>query len=262
MPLRSRFRIHKQVAADLTVEVSEKNGVRCLHLGSSTVQSAMRLSRPNELELSYTRCMMAFLLFRPLPRQVAMIGLGGGSLAKFVYHHMPQARILAVEVHPQVVAAARQYFFLPDDPERLDVVIADGAEHVRSLANFADVLLVDGYASDGQAPELATLAFYESCARVLKEDGVMVTNLFVSEPGLDAHLRQLEHVFAGRVLCLADEHRGNLIVMGFATRQDSPNWKALRERARDLEARYGLEFPRFVDELKGMNPHDRNRLFV
>jgi spermidine synthase len=112
----SRFRIHKQVAASASVEVNEKNGVRYLHLGSETIQSAMRRSRPNELELSYTRCMMAFLLFVPTPTRVVMIGLGGGSLARFVYHNLPETRITAVEISPQVVSAARQFFELPDDP--------------------------------------------------------------------------------------------------------------------------------------------------
>ena len=60
--------------------------MRCLHLGSSMVQSAMLLKAPNDLQLVYTQYMMGFLLFHPHPRDILMIGLGGGSLAKFVYH--------------------------------------------------------------------------------------------------------------------------------------------------------------------------------
>ena len=41
------------------------------------IQSAMRLEDPFALELDYTRCMMAFLLFHPEPRRALMIGLGG-----------------------------------------------------------------------------------------------------------------------------------------------------------------------------------------
>ena len=50
-------------AADDTVDVSEVNGVRALHLGSATVQSAMRIRDPFALELTYTRAIMCFLLF-------------------------------------------------------------------------------------------------------------------------------------------------------------------------------------------------------
>src|SRR5512134_1922886 len=121
MPRFSRFRLHKEVAARGSVEVSERDGVRYLHLGSATIQSAMRLARPNDLELSYTRCMLAFLLFVPPPRHAVMIGLGGGSLAKFIHSRMPDTRVTAVEINPQVVAAARQFFALPEASDRLAV---------------------------------------------------------------------------------------------------------------------------------------------
>src|SRR5688572_31951776 len=105
----ARWRLRK-IATDDAVYVTEKFGVRSLHIGSDTIQSAMRLARPNDLELSYTRSMMAFLLFVPAPREVLMIGLGGGSLAKFVYHRLPATRTRAVEVNVRVAAIARQSF--------------------------------------------------------------------------------------------------------------------------------------------------------
>lgn len=262
MSLFSRFRIHRQVATGASVEVSEKNGVRYLHLGSDTIQSAMRLSRPNDLELSYTRCMMAFLLFVPPPAMVVMIGLGGGSLARFIYQRMPDTRITAVEINPQVIAAARQFFELPDDPGRLEVVVGDGDEYVRGVAACPDVLMVDGFGIDGGAPELATAAFYTDCASALSENGVLVTNLFTREKELDGHLRLLDRIFERRVLRLRDEQRGNLITLAFVRGQEEPPWKTLRHRAKLLAEAYGLEFPAFVDELKLMNPHDSRRLFI
>ena len=262
MPDNARPRIHKHVTAGGSVEVSERGGVRYLHLGSETIQSAMRLARPNDLELSYTRCMLAFLLFVPPPRHVVMIGLGGGSLAKFIHVRMPHSRVTAVEINPQVIAAARQFFGLPETTERLTVEVGDGAAFVQSLAGAADVLLVDGYGTDVGAPELATAAFYEDCERALSDNGVLVTNLFTGRPGLDAHLRLLERAFPGRLLHLTDEQRGNLIVTAFVHDQGRPTWKALHERARDLGARYGLEFPAFVERLKERNAHDSGRLFI
>src|SRR5512147_2347829 len=109
MPRYSPLRHRREVAARTSVEVSERDGVRYLHLGSDTIQSAMRIARPDDLELSYTRCMLAFLLFVPMPLHVLMIGLGGGSLAKYVLSRMPLTRVTAVEINPQVIAAARQF---------------------------------------------------------------------------------------------------------------------------------------------------------
>ena len=67
-----------------SVDVSEMDGVRSLYLGSETVQSAMRVKAPYELELAYSRGMMMFLLFMKQPKDVLMIGLGGGSITKYI----------------------------------------------------------------------------------------------------------------------------------------------------------------------------------
>ena len=86
--------------ANNSIEVSEKAGVRYLHFSAEWVQGAMRIQRPNALELAYTREMMAGLLLRdaPWPREVLMVGLGAGSLAKFVYHKLPGTKITVIEI--------------------------------------------------------------------------------------------------------------------------------------------------------------------
>jgi spermidine synthase len=66
------------------IHFSEAAGLRHLHVGGSAIQSAMRLDAPDDLALAYTRAMMAGLLFQPEPRDVTLIGLGGGSLAKYI----------------------------------------------------------------------------------------------------------------------------------------------------------------------------------
>ena len=115
-----------------SVDISEEAGVRYLHFGSDWVQGAMRIARPWALELSYTREMMAGLLLRPTnlwPRSALLVGLGAGSLAKFIYRNLPDCRITIIEINPQIEFIARQYFKLPDDPRRLDVVIGCGADY-------------------------------------------------------------------------------------------------------------------------------------
>jgi len=77
----ARWRLRKPADGPDSVYVTERLGVRSLHIGSDTIQSSMRLARPHDLELAYTRSMMAFLLFTGCLRRVLMVGLGGGSLA-------------------------------------------------------------------------------------------------------------------------------------------------------------------------------------
>src|SRR5439155_17629071 len=94
------------------IAVSDARGVRTLHVGGEAIQSAMRIDDPHALALDYTRCMMAFLLVQPEPREALMIGLGGASLPKFFHRHFRKTRLRGVQLDVRVVAAARGHFAL------------------------------------------------------------------------------------------------------------------------------------------------------
>ncbi|MFN7085896.1 MAG: polyamine aminopropyltransferase [Burkholderiales bacterium] len=262
MKLPARWRIRKPADDAKTVYVSEKFGVRSLHIGSDTVQSAMRIARPHDLELSYTRSMMAFMLFNEKPRRVLMIGLGGGSLAKFIHRHMPWANIRVIEINPQVVAIARQYFHVPQDDSRLSVIIGDGAEYMEREGHDVDLMMIDGYDAESHAEALSSQAFYEACRERLGAGGIMVVNLWGGDRLFNETLRRIKAAFPGGVLCLPAEKPGNVIAFAFKTPPDSLGWDDLARRAQLLRESYGLEFPRFVERLRDMNRHDGERLLI
>lgn len=240
------------------VEVRERDGVRTLHLDSDTVQSAMRLDRPDALELSYTRAMMAFLLFVPPPRYALLVGLGGGSLAKFMYRMLPETRVSVVEVSAAVIEAARMYFHVPEQCARLSVTVADGAARVESIRAELDALLVDAYDGRSLAASLATDEFFDAACRSLSPQGALVMNLWSNDRLFDRNLQRIERAFCGRCLCLPAERPGNVIVLGFARVPDRErlNWVGLFDRAAVLQERFELEFPRFVAALRTMNRYD------
>jgi spermidine synthase len=261
MKLLDKWKARKRVLGDADVYVSERHGVRSLHIGSDTVQSSMRLSRPNDLELSYTRSMMAFLLFVPHPAEILMIGLGGGSLAKFVVQHLTGTRTRVVEVNPRVVAIARQAFQVPDDGPTFEVIIGDGAAYVQREDISADVLVVDGYEADAYVEEVANPAFYDACRRRLNPNGMMVVNLWGGDRHFYTLVKAIEDAFPGGTLCLPAERPGNVIVFGFERKPGPIRWKDLADKAALLEREQGLEYPCFVESLKKMNPHDADRLY-
>jgi spermidine synthase len=236
-----------------SVEVSEACGVRTLHLGGEAIQSAIRLSKPGELELAYTRAMMAFLLFAPAPRDCLMIGLGGGSIARFIHERMPGTRMTVVEKYPRVVAAARAHFGLPDDDERLEVVVADGAEYVPARAAACDVLLLDAFEDGRSVKTLATQAFYDACFAALRAGGVFVVNFIADEPRFSDYLARIERSFGGRILCLPSEDRVNMIVLGLKGRGARVAIESLKRAARALGRHHALPLERFVRDLVAHN---------
>jgi spermidine synthase len=232
------------------IEVVEERGMRMLHLGSHAIQSAMRVTRPWDLELAYTRAMMGFLLFDDTPEDVLMIGLGGGSLAKFIRKQRPQTRITAVEIDPRVIAAARGHFELPPDDETLAVIEADGALYMRQHPGSANVILLDGFDAGNQVEALATQTFYAACRRVLRPGGVLVVNLWGRDREFAEYFARLTRAFDGEVGWLSVQNKTNVIVFAFAEPGAAARLAAVQPRLADLSKRYGLDLRGFARDLQ------------
>lgn len=184
---------------------------KALHFSISEIQSRMQLEDPHALDLAYTRTMMGFLLFNPEPQNIAMIGLGGGSLAKFCHRYLPQARIQVVEINPHVIAL-RDEFCVPPDDERFRVVRADGAQYVRYRATRCDVLIADGFDSQGLPSRLCSPRFYNDCFEMLQPGGIMVVNLHCGHPRYDTYLERIRRSFNDAVLVVNDADLSNSVV--------------------------------------------------
>ncbi len=240
--------------------VSEERGVRHLHVGGEAIQSAMRLEDPYALELDYTRCMMAFLLFHPEPRRALMIGLGGGSLAKFFHRRLSGLRTHVVEYDERVIATARALFHVPADDARLRIEHGDG---VAALApECCDLLVVDGYEDEATPSALVSQAFFDAAWCALADPGALVMNFMDDDKDLDRHLRRLEHAFGGAVLAFRSLRDPNIVAVALKGAPAALEWAALRAHAEALAKKYGLPFPRYVERLRAMNRWTADRLLV
>lgn len=235
-----------------SIDIREKDGLRTLHFESDRVQGAMRVAQPCELALEYTREMMAALLMREasgFPRDVLLVGLGAGSQAKFLYRHFQQAQLTAVEIAPQVVAAAREHFELPDDPARLDIVTGDGFEYMRTANRAFDLILVDGFNEHAHPGDLNTLPFYRACRERLSERGLLAVNLIGVSHGYKGGFAHVETAFDHRAVLFPRCRSGNTIAFAAAGEPVDIPLEELKIRARELERRTGLALQPVVNKL-------------
>ncbi|MDP1998049.1 MAG: hypothetical protein Q8K22_00440 [Rhodoferax sp.] len=228
-----------------------------LHFNLGTIQSRMVRQKPFDLDLPYTRTMMGFLLFLPQPTHILMIGLGGGSLAKFCYRNLPETRMTVVEIDPLVVAM-RQQFLIPGDDARLSVVCADGAAFVRDAKPEFDVILVDGFDAGGQSDALTTQAFYDHCHQCLSGHSLMVVNLDKGHPDHACFVQRIRQTYADQVLILDVDERDNCIVLagkGVSLAASDMNLSAaLGHHRPDVQSQLKGEFERILRVLHKLEP--------
>mgnify|MGYP000978268257 FL=1 len=225
------------------IDIREQAGVRTLHFGSDWIQGAMRIARPWRLELDYTREMMASLLLRDaasFPRTVLLIGLGAASLTKFIYRHYPLAELTVVEIEPRVVAAARQFFKLPQDPSRLNIVIADGSQYIAGHDTTYDLILVDGFDANARPGELNKLPFYRMCRARLNHNGILVVNLLGRSRGYQASLERIKTSFDQRALAFPSCDSGNVIALATTGEKIEIALNELRKQALELKTKTDL----------------------
>jgi len=222
------------------VTVSECDGVRYLHLGSVWVQGAMRIRKPQQVELDYVQRMLATLLWLPTDKlgggQAVQLGLGAGAITRFTARQLRMATT-AVEINPEVIAVNGSYFQLPQEAE---VVRGDAADWLRQAAPASVRLLhVDLYDQDAAAPVLDDEAFYHACRAVLEEGGVMGVNLFGRDARFAESIVRIAAAFGtDQVWSLRPTREGNTVVVA-GRAVVVPAREELAARAAVIESRFG-----------------------
>jgi spermidine synthase len=145
--------------------------------GRFYLQTRIDLDRPRDLALVYTRLLLAPLIWNPNPSRILMIGLGGGVLPRFLNEVYPDIAIDVVEVDPRVTELARRYFNFKENPQ-LRVFEDDGRAFVKKQGQKYDMVFLDAFKGGSVPFHLKTVEFYREIAQSLKEDGILVTNLY------------------------------------------------------------------------------------
>jgi spermidine synthase len=229
--------------------IAEDGDTRALLFSWAYVQSRMRINEPVALELRYTRKMMCFLLFHTNPRALLMLGLGGGSLAKYCHHYLPQARIAVVESNRDVLAFRNQ-FAVPHNDSRFQVVEGEAGEFISASRDQYDVVLMDAFDRHGLAPALCRREFYEEVRTRLLIDGILVANIAGLRDERSGYIDTMKLVFGDNMLVLPVEEDDNDIVFAFRDPTFEPRWRWIESQLEAMHRRYGLEFPMFARKLK------------
>jgi len=172
-------------------------GVRTLRFEEGGArQSVVKVGDPGHLELPYARTILAGLAFCQRPQRVLIVGLGGGTIPMFLRKHYPDLVIDAVEIDPEVVNVAKQYFGFHEDP-RMRAYVADGRRFIEECRQPYDIIFLDAFGCDSVPYHLATEEFLQSVRRAITADGIVVGNIWSrgSNRLHDSMVRTYQEVF-------------------------------------------------------------------
>ena len=239
--------------------IAEGGLVRSLYFGTRAVQSSMFINFPDDLVLYYSRAIMSALIFNRLPQRALIIGLGGGSLVKFMLRACPECKITVVELRRKVIDLAHRYFELPPDHPNLEIINADGYQYIMDRTDrderLFDHIFVDAYDDSGQAVAVEGPDFVAGCRECLSDGGVLAYNLWTGPRGNFPRCRAIiSKVFKDSTLeFVLSGTKSHAIVLAFRNIAMLRDRKKLQLTAREMRSAFHIDFPKFLDAIRQQN---------
>ncbi|GEB69342.1 Spermidine synthase [Pseudoalteromonas carrageenovora] len=231
--------VHEERSLYRNIIVDETRDLRCLKFNtksSQTSQSCMYKNDPDKLVFNYTKLTFASLLVTDDPKNVLVIGLGGGTLSNVIHELYPAAKIHNVEIDPAVLKVARDYFnFIETD--NVTSSVQDGRIFIKRAAikkQKYDWIILDAFNGDYIPEHLLTKEFFEEVQSVLADGGVIAANTFSSSK-LYEHESATYHAVFGDFINVSRANRSNRIIL--AGIKTIPTQAQLNERINALAPR-------------------------
>ena len=164
--------------------------------GQEVTESRVDLDRRHVLQVDYLKYFAAAFLLRPRQEHVLIVGLGGGGMIHFLRRFSPQTRIDVVEIDPDVIQLANEYFGVrPGDG--VEIIATDGLKFLAQTSNKYDVIYLDAFLKPSEDTDatgaplaLRTRQFYRQVQSALNPDGLVAFNLNLHD-GVVADLRDI-----------------------------------------------------------------------
>jgi spermidine synthase len=192
-----RVLYEKASAYNNIIVTEDESGLRVLRFEQNGArQSIAKPGDPTFLGFAYTRAAFIGLALVDEPRRIMIVGLGGGTMPMFLHHYYPNAIIDVVDIDPDVVHVAREYFGFRED-EKLHAHVGDGRQFVESVREPYDLVFLDAFGARNVPPHLTTVEFMRAVRRAVRPGGVVVGNIWGRpvNPLYDSMVRTYQDVF-------------------------------------------------------------------
>ena len=161
------------------IRIVQDGMIRGLKFDNNYCQSTVDIINSLKGHFNYIELLFESFVFKSDPRNMLILGLGGGSAPRLIHRFQPNVDINIVELDPAVLDVAQRYFFF--DTTKLPVTISDARAFLRRSEDKYDIIIQDTYSSNRYGTfipfHLATLEYFKLVSDRLSSDGVLAINV-------------------------------------------------------------------------------------
>lgn len=243
--------------ADIRIERCNDELQLKFNTDSEAIQSAINIEHPHQLVMQNLQYLMGILLFIPEPKNILLLGVGGGSLVHFFRHYLPQCHINAVEYNPELLDIAFRHLHLPKASERLDYIIDDARSFLEQDTGVYDLIVVDIFEGNLSPPWLQQETFIQQIKTRLSSQGAVSFNLLINDKKtFKDFYRIFRTLFQQQTLCLEAEEYENLLVYGLNFSAPAKTMSLNLQLGWQLSQQYDLPFTQVLSAIYDINPVD------
>ncbi len=154
-------------------------------------------------------------------RDVLVVGLAGGTIARHMLEAFPDAHVDGVEIDGEVVEVGKKWF--DDDDPRITPIVMDGRIFLQSTDKTYDLVMMDAYRQPYIPFHLVTVEFFEEVRDHMNDDAVLAVNV-AGVRGVSRDLAAMIYATMKEVfptVVLVDATRSNDVII--ATTKEKPD---------------------------------------
>ncbi len=226
------------------IEVRDDGVNLSLYFSETILQSSMQKSHPHRLIVGYTQYMMLPLLVK-IPKNVLVIGIGGGSFLRFLHYHFPQAQIDATDNCQETLDVSNRYFSLPQS-DQINIFNKSGEVFLQECTKKYDLIMIDAFDQKGMAPTIYSDNTLSLCRQHLNSDGLLCSNVWSADRGYLENIKSSFKQNFSQTLYIPVPKKGNIIVVAAP---QPIHWHKLHPKnttVQDMSNRLEIDFTEIV----------------
>ena len=247
--------VHQQKVGEHNISIYDQGNLRSLYFDSGAIQTQIDLQNPGKLPLAVYRAMLAPLMFIDEPNSVLLLGTGGGAIARYLHHHIPDLKGVAVEKSAEVADIAGEYFSFPSDKSNWELIVDDARNFTEQYNNQFDYIVVDITENDTTPVWIYNISYLKQLKALLTPNGVLVINIVTDDPDVFTTMAfNARDQFKNTTAFMSVPDHRNILLFGFMQQPPYCNDNSISSRLPDLEKQWSIEFGEFYSRMQVDNP--------